>query len=121
MTTTTRNNSRSRSSYYTVEDDSSPALIGTREATVPQKPTCYSLRELPRREPTVATGRGIRWIYSDTVAELVEQLASSGRKREAAAVRRVLGYEDDEEAMRAYVSRLWADDWDSDEDSVYDE
>lgn len=26
----------------------------------------------------------------------------------------------DEAAMRAYVSRLWADDWDSDEDSVYD-
>jgi hypothetical protein len=27
----------------------------------------------------------------------------------------------DEELIRAYVSRLWAEDWDSPDDSVYDE
>lgn len=39
----------------------------------------------------------------------------------AEIIERVPGLDDDEEAMRAYVSRQWADDWDSPEDSVYDQ
>ncbi len=61
-----------------------------------------------------------RWHRTDTVLALIDELTHTGRGREAAAIRRVLGHEDDEEAMRAYVSRLWADDWDSPEDSIYD-
>jgi hypothetical protein len=62
-----------------------------------------------------------RWQYPDIVAQLVDELAATGRDREAAAIRRVLGHDDDEAAMRAYVSRLWAEDWMSPEDSIYDE
>jgi hypothetical protein len=29
--------------------------------------------------------------------------------------------QEDDELIRAYVSRLWAEDWDSPEDSVYDD
>jgi hypothetical protein len=44
-----------------------------------------------------------------------------GRPREAEVIERVLGLDDDEEAMRTYVFRQWADDWNSPEDSVYDQ
>jgi hypothetical protein len=62
-----------------------------------------------------------RWQYTDIITELVDELSATGRIREAAAVKRVLGHDDDEAAMRAYVSRLWAEDWNSPEDSVYDD
>jgi hypothetical protein len=61
-----------------------------------------------------------RWQYTDVIPELLSELIATGRSSEAAAIERVLGHDDDEAAMRAYVSRLWAEDWDSDEDSVYD-
>jgi hypothetical protein len=70
---------------------------------------------------TLARGLSERWRHPDAVSELLAELVSSGRSREAAAIRHVLGHDDDEAAMRAYVSRLWADDWNSPEDSVYDE
>ena len=48
----------------------------------------------------------------------------TARLRIAAALHRLTGWDvfaDDAEAERAYVSRLWAEDWDSPEDAVYDE
>jgi len=91
------------------------------ENAASQKRAQYYTWDSAPKETTQGIASAIRWLYSDAVVELVEELESSGRKREAAAIRRVLGHDDDEEAMRTYVSRLWSDDWDSDEDSVYDE
>lgn len=62
-----------------------------------------------------------RWQHVDEVVAIIDALVHAGRGREAAAIERVLGHDDDEAAMRAYVSRLWADDWNSPEDSVYDQ
>lgn len=48
----------------------------------------------------------------------------TARYRIAAVLHRMTGWDtfsDDAEAGRAYVSRLWAEDWDSPEDAVYDE
>jgi hypothetical protein len=48
----------------------------------------------------------------------------TARFRLAAILHRLGGWDvfaDDAEAERAYVSRLWAEDWDSPEDAVYDE
>lgn len=121
MTTATRNKPRSSSHYYSVDADTTPTSTMYVESAAPPKRARYYTWDSPPKETTRVAALAIRWLYSDAVAELVEELESSGRKREAAAIRRVLGRDDDEEAMRAYVSRLWSDDWDSDEDSVYDE
>ena len=43
------------------------------------------------------------------------------RQRLASALYRITGWEIFGGDERAYVSRLWADDWDSREDSAYDE
>lgn len=79
----------------------------------------------PRRIPPTSgrPRRGIsdKWLSPDPLSELLDELKLIGRPREAEVIERVLGLDDDEEAMRAYVSRQWADAWDSPEDSVYDE
>lgn len=90
--TTTLNHER-MSGYYVLEDVETVQVSTSRAAAV------EGLRE--------------RWHTTDAVLALIDELTHTGRGREAAAIRRVLGHEDDEEAMRAYVSRLWADDWDS--------
>jgi hypothetical protein len=49
---------------------------------------------------------------------------AAARSRIAAALHQVTGWDvfaEDAEADRAYVSRLWAEDWDSPEDAIYDE
>lgn len=47
------------------------------------------------------------------------------RDRMAAVMYRLTGWpvfrSDEEQDERAYVSRLWAEDWDCDEDAIYDE
>lgn len=43
------------------------------------------------------------------------------RARMAAVLYRLTGWETFGGDERAYVSRLWAEDWDSPEDSIYDE
>lgn len=43
------------------------------------------------------------------------------RNRIAAALYRATGWEVFAEDERAYVSRLWAEDWDSPEDAAYDD
>lgn len=89
-------------SYYLVEDedDLGPVNLARAEAR-------RSFRD--------------RWRHGDTVLALIDELLHTGREREAAAIQRVLGYDDDEEAMRAYVSRLWAEDWDCPEDGIFDQ
>ena len=125
MTTSAHEEIRSRSGYYCVDVDDEPPVSDVREGR--QTATLYHLRERAHaKEGNRYLGSTVaefttRWKYPDTVAQLLDELVLSGRKREAAAIRRVLGHDDDEAAMRAYVSRLWADDWDSAEDSVYDE
>lgn len=121
MTISTQESARPRISYYCVDDaDDDRAEVESPKETS-AAPVRYYLQERePRRKPSV-TSFGRRWRHPDTVPELLDELVTSGRRREAAAIRRVLGHDDDETAMRAYVSRLWAKDWDSAEDSVYDE
>ncbi|MGW2397520.1 hypothetical protein ACWCYY_13305 [Kitasatospora sp. NPDC001664] len=58
---------------------------------------------------------------TELLGELVDELVANGRSRDADAIQRLLHRDDEDAAMRAYVSRLWAQDWDSDEDSIYDE
>ncbi len=90
------------SSYYQVEEEGEFAPAAPVRAKVQQ-------------------GFRDRWQHADAVLDLIEELERIGRGREAAAVKRLLGHDDDEEAMRAYVSRLWAEDWDCPEDSVFDQ
>lgn len=112
----------SRQGYYYVDasddipcDDAVPAATATPSLFVvdPQSSVPSPQRE---RRGDLAT----RWRYTDVIPELLSELIATGRSSEAVAIERVLGHDDDEAAMRAYVSRLWAEDWDSDEDSVYD-
>jgi hypothetical protein len=121
MTTSTYERTRPKHSYYCVDADderTKPEPSSARSAPAQEQ---HHLQEWEQHRASPVTGFVNRWSYPDTVAELIGELVASGRKREAAAIRRVLGHDDDEAAMRAYVSRLWADDWDSPEDSVYDE
>jgi hypothetical protein len=109
----------SRRGYYYVDDEvpceetNSPAVTPSLFVVDPEKPTHEPQHE---HRGDLAS----RWQYTDVIPELLSELIATGRSSEAAAIERVLGHDDDEAAMRAYVSRLWADDWDSDEDSVYD-
>lgn len=113
-----RDSARDQSGYYCLDSSESSA--------------CAPRHSRPHRSRSTGRNRvgygatihnpplSVRWRYPDLVPELLTELVASGRDGEAAAIRRVLGYDDDEAAMRAYVSRLWADDWDSEADSVYD-
>lgn len=109
----------SRRGYYYVDDE-----IPCEESTSPEStPSLFIVDpENSVHEPRHANRGDLasRWQYADVILELLSELIATGRSSEAAAIERVLGHDDDEAAMRAYVSRLWADDWDSDEDSVYD-
>ena len=65
-----------------------------------------------------------RWHTRDTVDQLVDELVSTGRTQEAGIIEAILnraGGDTDDKLIRAYVTKLWAADWDSDEDAVYDE
>jgi hypothetical protein len=64
-----------------------------------------------------------RWHARDTVDQLVSELLNTGRTKEAGIVEAILNKSEgdgDEQVIRAYVSSLWAEDWDSDEDASYD-
>jgi len=120
MTLTTLEGPRSKNSYYCVDaEDERPCQPEVSRADLTDADSYY----LAGEEPRAITARtfAARWQHADAVSELISELFISGRTREAAAIRRVLGHDDDEAAMRAYVSRLWAEDWDSPEDSVYDD
>lgn len=122
MTTATRQETRPRVDYYCVDvDDHSHRLAKTPKATFASSARYYLEDREAEPHATFVRTFGERWQRPDIVSELLAELISSGRRREAAAIRRVLGYDDDEAAMRAYVSRLWAEDWNSPEDSVYDD
>jgi hypothetical protein len=78
---------------------------------------------------TARAGTGpVDAVLSQRMQRLTEGVSPMGdpsaRSRIAAALHRLTGWDvfaDDAEAERAYVSRLWAEDWDSPEDAVYDE
>jgi hypothetical protein len=110
MTTTAALYAHESENYYCIDEDDGFEL----EPIVPPR---------VRRSPRGLNGTSLteRWQYTDTISELVDELQNTGRQQEAAAVKRVLGHDDDEAAMRAYVSRLWAEDWDSPEDAIYDD
>jgi hypothetical protein len=60
-------------------------------------------------------------MIQDPLEELVDQLFRMGRTEQARTVETLLGLdrrEDDD--VRSYVSALWAEDWNSPEDSAYD-
>src|SRR5438309_4517871 len=64
-----------------------------------------------------------RWYARDTVDELVDELLSVGRTKEAELIDAILTRGDtgtEEHDIRGYVSSLWAEDWNSDEDAAYD-
>lgn len=115
MTTSGALRVRESEDYYCI-DDEDELLYSLKPDTPGSKK-----RQPPASSRIDRTSFADRWQYTDIIAELVDELSATGRTREAAAVKRVLGHDDDEAAMRAYVSRLWAEDWDSPEDSVYDE
>lgn len=64
-----------------------------------------------------------RWVIEDPVRELLAVLSGSGRTREAMVISRIL--EDREDASDLRVAQLLmqsslAEDWDSEEDAIYD-
>jgi hypothetical protein len=84
----------------------------------------------PQESPSeLATDEGLGlgldadWNYGNPVDELLTVLVNLGRGAEAEVIRRVLVDDTQEEDMliRSLVSAKWAEDWDSPEDSVYDE
>jgi hypothetical protein len=97
--------------YYLLDPDDDLDEVGTEAPPRPLPPTTGK----PRR------GVSDRWHSPDPLAELIDVLKLTGRPHEAEIIERVLGLDDDEQAMRAYVFQQWAEDWDSPEDAIYDE
>jgi hypothetical protein len=105
--------------YWQDEDEDEDELLsgqgtssGQNVAPIPTVPTSDA-------EPALAAD----WNYEDPVDELLEVLTSTGRATEAEVIRRVLHEDTLEEdlGIRMLVSAKWAEDWNSPEDSVYDE
>jgi hypothetical protein len=117
MTIAQKEARRTRVNYYCVDAGDDDTQVAERK-DIAAGPSAH--RHSYKREAS-RVGFTNRWHRPDAVLELLEELVTGGRVREAAAIRRVLGHDDDEAAMRAYVSRLWAEDWDSPEDSAYDD
>lgn len=72
--------------------------------------------------PEPATVRAAeRWYIEDPVDELVGVVERTGRVDEL--LQRLMPEDAsvEEDAARAYVTRLWSEEWNSPEDSVYDE
>lgn len=111
MTTCTPEVDGTRHGYYLLEPDDDI------EEPTPQAPS----RAVPPTKGKPRRGVSDKWHSPDPLAELLDELKLIGRPHDAEMIERVLGLDDDEQAMRAYVSRQWADAWDSPEDSIYDE
>lgn len=101
-----------RSGYYLLDPEED-------EFAEPFPPS--TARAVPPSSSTSRHAALDRWHAPDPLAELIDELKLTGRPHEAEVIERVLGLDDDEEAMRAYVFRQWSDDWDSPEDAVYDD
>jgi len=106
MSTCVQEAERNAGDLYVIDPDDEP------EEPVDEP----ALRDMPARGEFAD-----RWLRTDPLTELLDQLRLIGRPREAEVIEQVLGLDDDEEAMRAYVSQQWADAWDSPEDAIYDQ
>lgn len=78
--------------------------------------------DAPDSTQTTLRERRAQWVGEDPVEELIAELIHAGRSDEARRIRLVLrdAVHDESTLIKALVSREWAEDWDSEEDSVYD-
>jgi hypothetical protein len=75
-------------------------------------------------EPAAESPFSAHWRHLDPVDGVLRQLEEAGRGHEAELIKAVLAHavDDivDDQAIKAYVSTLWAEDWNSEEDALYD-